>query len=175
MNNSNQKTSIKRIGYTFSLLSIGYLLGISGSLIPQTSRAQPAVTVDDKDEVKVEIKLSNEAIKGIQSAHESLTQAMETLKLEGLYTPATEGVNSYLVLTGGGNAIEDLKQGTGVDPVTFAALYAGMATEEINDDLSWDESGRLMYKNKLIRIYSVEELKARQVTLDNLLARKVGE
>lgn len=170
MKNSNVKSSIKRIGFTLSLLSIGYLLGISGSLVPQNIKAQPAT-----DGAPAKIKLSNEAVKEIQAAHESLTQAMETLKLEGNYTTATEGVNSYLVLTGGGNAIEDLKQGTGVDPFTFAALYAGHATEEISEDLSWDESSRLMFKNKVIRIYSVEKLKARQLILDNLLAKKIAE
>ncbi len=174
MKNSNVKSSIKRIGYTLSLLSIGYLLGISGSLIPQNIKAQPAASANE-DEAQVDIQLSNEAIKEIQSAHESLTQAMETMKLEGKYTAATEGVNSYLVLTGGGNAIEDIQQGTGVDPFTFAALYAGLATEEISDDLSWDDSNRLMYKNKIIRIYSIEELKSRQTILDNLLTKKIAE
>jgi len=174
MKNRNVKSSIKRIGYTLSLLSIGYILGISGSLVPQMTKAQPAVSNDD-DAPPVEIKLSNESIKEIQAAHESLTQAMETLKLEGHYTSATAGVNPYLVLTGGGNAIEDLKQGTGVDPFTFAALYAGMATEEISDDLSWDQSDRLMYKNKIIRVFSIEKLKKRQLILDNLLTKKVAE
>ncbi len=173
MKNRNVKSSIKRIGYTLSLLSIGYILGISGSLVPQMTKAQPAVSA--KDDAQVEITLSNESIKEIQAAHESLTQAMETLKLEGNYTSATEGVNSYLVLTGGGNAIEDLKQGTGIDPFTFAALYAGMATEEISDDLSWDQSDRLMYKNKIVRIFSIEKLKKRQLILDNLLTKKVAE
>ncbi len=175
MRNRNVKSSIKRIGSTLSLLSIGYLLGISGSLVPQVSKAQPVASANGDEAPPVEISLSNESIKEIKAAHESLAQAMETLKLEGNYVPATEGVNSYLVLTGGGNAIEDLEQGTGVDPVTFAALYAGMATEEISDDLSWDDSDRLLYKNKLVRIFSVEKLKKRQLILDKLLAKKIAE
>ncbi|MBL4886041.1 MAG: hypothetical protein JKY95_16095 [Planctomycetaceae bacterium] len=171
MKHTTMVSSIKRTGYTLSLLAVGYVLGVSGSLIPQNTNAQPAA---DGDDIKVEISLSNESIEQVQNIHESLNQLMETMKLEDKYTAATEGVNPYLILTGGGNAIEDLELGTGVDPVTFAALYAGQATSEVEDDLSWDQSNRLMYKNKLVRIYSVEKLNARQETLKTLLAKRVS-
>lgn len=173
MKHSAVVSSMKRTGYTLSLLAIGYLIGTSGSLIPQDTIAQPPeINAGNSDQA--EITLSNEAIEQIQTAHEALSQVMETMSLEGKYTSATEGVNSYLILTGGGNAIEDLEQGTGVDPVTFASLYAGLATQEIVDELSWDESNRLMYKNKLVRIYSVEKLKNRLNVYQSLLEKRVS-
>ena len=166
-------SSIKRTAYTASLLAFGYFIGASGSLMPQSSNAQPPGALGEEG-AQAEITLSNESVAQIQRIHESLSQLMETMSLAGTYTPATEGVNPYLILTGGGSAIDDLEQGTGVDPITFADLYAGKATQEIEDSLSWDQSKRLMYKNKLVRVYSVEKLKNRRIMQHKLLTKRVN-
>ena len=60
---------------------------------------------------------------------------------------------------GGVNAEQDLEEGRGVDPETFAALYADMATPKIAEHLDYDEQGRLRYKKNVIRIYSKERLR----------------
>ena len=57
-------------------------------------------------------------------------------------------INAFLVLSGGGNALDDLESGHGVDPETFAALYAGLAIPEIGDHLAKDDQSRLTYKGK---------------------------
>ena len=131
-----------------SLLATGYLLGTAGSLAPVTAQAQPNDT-----------GLTDETVDKIKAAYEALTSAMAALEAEGKYTSATTGVNSFGITVGGVDAIADLKSGRGVDPETFAALYAGKAIEEIKDDLSKDAEGRLTYKNKLVRIYPISTLK----------------
>lgn len=102
---------------------------------------------------------SDEAQRKIQAAYDALKVALEGLKAESLYTPATKGVNVYAVLTGGVDAIADLESGRGVDPETFAALYSDLATDEVLPHLGHDSEGRLTYKNKLVRIYPVSRLK----------------
>lgn len=66
------------------------------------------------------------------------------------------------VLAGGINAVDDLESGRGVDPETFAALYADEATEDVKLHLGKDEDGRLTYKNKVVRIYPISRLKKMQ-------------
>ncbi|HBN78021.1 MAG TPA: hypothetical protein DD473_19870, partial [Planctomycetaceae bacterium] len=87
--------------------------------------------------------------------------------------PATTGMNPYLILTGGGDAIADLEAGIGVDPITFAELYAGMALREVGDEITRDEQNRLLYKNKLIRMYSVDRMKKRYETYQAILSKRV--
>lgn len=102
---------------------------------------------------------SDEAQRKIVAANEALKAAMEALKAESLYTPATRSLNVYGILTGGLNAIDDLEAGRGVDPETFADLYADLAVDEVQQHLAKDSDGRLTYKNKLVRIYPTSRLK----------------
>jgi hypothetical protein len=102
---------------------------------------------------------SDEAQKKIQAAYDALRAAQDALKQEGLHKPVTKSLNSYAVLAGGLDCERDLEEGKGVDPETFAALYAGDAVESIEPDLSRDEEGRLTYKNKVVRIYPISRLK----------------
>jgi hypothetical protein len=102
---------------------------------------------------------SDEAIKKIQKAYDELRSAQDTLKQEGLLKPVTKSLNCYAVLAGGIDAERDLEEGKGVDPETFAALYAGDAIESVAPELSRDEEGRLTYKNKVVRIYPISRLK----------------
>lgn len=131
-----------------SLLATGYLLGTAGTLTPVTAQAQ-----------QPNADLTEETVDKIKAAHDALTSAMTALEAEGKYTSVTTTINSFGITVGGIDAKADLASGRGVDPVTFAALYAGKGIEEIQDDLGKDSENRLTYKNKLIRIYPISTLK----------------
>lgn len=136
-----------RLTMVVGVLSLGYVLGRldagSALAIGQETPAGP----------------SEEAARKVLAANEALKLAMDALKNESLYVPATRPMNVYGILSGGVNAIDDLEAGRGVDPETFAALYADQAIDEVAQHLSKDSEGRLTYKNKLIRIYPVSRLK----------------
>lgn len=131
-----------------SLVGLGYLLGNVRVLQLPVAFAQEETAGP-----------TEEASKKIQTAHDALRSAMDTLKTESLYTPVTKSLNSYAILAGGVDAAKDLEDGKGVDPETFAALYAGDAIESVAEHLSRDEEGRLTYKNKLVRLYPISRLK----------------
>jgi hypothetical protein len=57
--------------------------------------------------------------------------------------------------------VADLESGRGVDPETFAALYADLAAGNLRADIERDSQGRLTYKNKVIRMYPIATLKQR--------------
>lgn len=155
-----------------ALVSVGYVLGATDLLNLNSSSAQ-APDILDVDDAMQQVDVSDEAAKQIQAVNEYLTSAMETLRAEGKYVPATEDMNPYLVLSGGGNAIDDLERGTGVDPLTFAGLYAGRAVREVEDELRRDEQGRLYYKNNLVRMYSVDRLQKRDESHKAILEKRV--
>ena len=125
------------------LVGMGYLLGISGL------RSEFGLRAADQDAGP-----TKESVEKIRAAHKALTEAMDSLKQEGRYESATEGVNAFLILAGGGSAKKDLENGQGVDPETFAALYAGQALPEIKVELDKDDQQRLTYKGQLVRLYS---------------------
>lgn len=131
-----------------TLLGAGYLAGSLQVL------KFPAVWAQEENS-----GLSDEATKKIQTAYDAMKSAMDTLKQEGTYKSVTKGVNAYSVFAGGLNTEQDLEDGKGVDPETFAALYAGDAIESVAEHLSRDEEGRLTYKNKVVRIYPISRLK----------------
>jgi len=138
-----------------ALLTIGYVLGSSHVLSPAPLLAQAgaggaAAGVDLQDETKTKIRTAADALKA----------ASDALVDEGKYVPATKGVNSFAVLSGGVNAMQDLQSSAVVDPETFAGLYADLATDSIAIDLGRDAEGRLTYKNKVIRIYPLSRLRA---------------
>ncbi len=100
---------------------------------------------------------------------------MVALEQEQRYAPVMKGVNAFAVLSGGADAKQDLETGRGVDPETFAALYAEQATDEIAAHVSKDEQGRLTYKGKIVRMYSISRLKqmfAKRATLSNAAAEE---
>jgi hypothetical protein len=151
--------SLKRMALGLGLLALGYMLGTQSPLTGL--RAQEATSTP-----------SDEAIKKIVDANDKLKAAVDALKLESRYEVATKGINAYAVLVGGLNAKEDLESGNGVDPETFAALYAAafdLKKLNIKDDsladwvdisqLDYDAEGRLTYGSKVVRIYPVSKLK----------------
>ena len=139
---------LTKAGMMLGLVALGYALGVTGVAVPQALRAQDQPAGP-----------SDEATQQIRTAYDSLEAAMVTLRQEGRYTPATRGVNSFAVIVGGVNALEDLETNRGVAPETFAGLYAGMATEAVAEHLSRDDQGRLTYKNKVVRMYPISRLK----------------
>ena len=132
------------------LVAVGYVLGMSAAFAPKPLRAQAA---------QVEGGPSEESRKKLQEAFAAIKAAAETLEQENLYVPATTVLNVFSVTAGGLNAVQDLEDGRGVDPETFAALYAGEAKPEVKEHLDFDEQGRLTYKGKVIRIYPKQRMK----------------
>lgn len=149
----------KRIVLGSGLLTIGYLLGSLGLFSAVRAQEDGAAPSED-------------TVKKIVAANDALKAAVDQLKNESRYEVATKGINSYAVMVGGLNVKEDLESGHGVDPETFAALYAAafdLKKLNIKDDsladwldvnlLDYDAEGRLTYQNKVVRIYPVSRLK----------------
>lgn len=141
-------TRIRSTLYALALLSIGYLCGSSGQFVGQ-------VTAQDGDPLPEQVSTR------IRDAYRRLQDAKDALESSGRYEAITEGVNSFLILSGGGNAREDLESGRGVDPETFAALYAGKAIPEIQSLLGVNENGQITYNNEVVRMYSKAQLQKR--------------
>jgi len=141
--------TLMKAGTVLVIAAAGYVAGVTGLGLPQVLRAQDQTAP----------AASEEAMAQIKAAYESLGAAMQALEQEDLYTPATRGVNAFAVIVGGVNAIEDLETNRGVDPETFAGLYAGTATDEVAEHLDRDEEGRLTYKNRVVRMYPISRLR----------------
>lgn len=150
----------------FSLLTVfvlGYSLGRT-NWTPLTSVAWGQEDETDKEKKKEEAALlaglSAETQAKIKAAHDALNVAAEALKGENRYGTATNGVNAFAVLSGGVNALQDLDAGAGVDPETFAAIYAGLASDEVKGKLQRDSAtNKYTYNGKLIQLYPVSHLK----------------
>jgi hypothetical protein len=136
-----------RTSVVCGLVALGYVWGRLDATFGRVAQAQEASALP-----------SEETMKKVQTANDALKIAVDALKNESRYVLATRSLNSYAVMTGGVNAIDDLEGGRGVDPETFAALYAGEAVDEVAQHLAKDEHGRLTYKNRVIRIYPVSRL-----------------
>ncbi len=145
---------MRRIQYVSMVVvtfALGYLAGTVGLPVQSQARAQ-AVAAEGPPDV------SEATIAKIKEARYALQEALDSLEAEGKYESITTGINSFLILSGGGNAREDLESGRGVDPETFAALHAGLAIPEIGDHMGYDEKGRLTYQNNVVRMYSISRL-----------------
>jgi hypothetical protein len=137
-----------RLSVMLGVLVCGYALGRldSGQAVLLRAQEEAAGPTD-------------ETARKILAANDALRAAMDGLRNESRYNPATKGMNVYAILAGGMDAMDDLESGRGVDPETFAALYADLANDEVAPHLSKDAEGRLTYKNKLVRIYPISRLK----------------
>jgi hypothetical protein len=139
---------IPRTVFCLCLLSIGYALGALQLAAPSPLRADPTAdaiqgTVRDK----------------LRSAEQALAEAMQMLQDEKRYVPAILGINAFATTVGGVDAIADLESGQGVDPETFAGLYAGQAIPEVAEHLAHDAQGRVTYKSRVVRLYNPTRLK----------------
>lgn len=137
---------------TISVLSI-FGLGYLAGAMQWSAHSSAVAQLEDKG-------ASEEVTKSVTAAYAALQTVRSNLNQEGRYTPATKMLNATGVMAGGIDAMADLKSGQGVDPETFGGLYAGHATDEVSIDLDTDENGRLTYKGKIVRMYSIERLKA---------------
>lgn len=134
---------LKTLTFGVAMLAMGYGLGT------QSISIIPALVAQEGDS-----GLSEDSASKVRAAHESLKAAMDALQQDGRYEGLSDAPNAYLVLSGGGNAMEDLQSGQGVDPESFAALYSGNIKQEIKDGLTTDDNGRLLYNDHLVRMYS---------------------
>jgi len=138
-----------RVFLGLGLVSVGYILGSTGILTPELLQAQDAQATP----------MTKETRDSVKNATFAVDSALQALQGEEFYSPAIIGVNAFAVTSGGANALQDLEEGRGVDPETFAGLYAGLAVDEIAEHLDKDDEGRLTYKNKVIRMYPISRLK----------------
>ena len=134
-----------RILAVFLLVGFGYAVGTMRLFEPEVVRAQPTAEKTSKEKIR--------------EAYKSLEAAQQMLEQSGKYKRAINGVNAFAVTVGGVDAVRDLEDGTGVDPETFAALYAGQATDEVAAKLKKNEHNHLTYNKKVIRLYSIDKLK----------------
>ena len=135
-----------RILMVVALVGTGYFLGTMRFMQPEPAQAQGTTGQDS----------TNDKIK---AAYKSLEAAQLALESDGKYRGVVNGVNSFAVTVGGVDAQRDLDEGRGVDPETFAAIYAGQYSAAIASKIKKDEHGRMLYNNKVIRLYSIERLK----------------
>jgi hypothetical protein len=130
------------------LVAAGYVLGATGAFELPLSGAQETTDSGVTKETAEKVRLAGNALR----------DAADALRTEGRYEAITKDVNSFLVLGGGGNALADLESGTGIDPESFASLYAGGAIDDIADELAFDDENRLTYKGTVVRMYSKARL-----------------
>lgn len=141
-----------RGGLALGLIAVGYVLGSSGFLKSPAAQAQVQPAGSD---------LSKDTQEKIKAAYEALLAARDALMNEGKYKTVTDPsiINTFGILSGGVDAERDLETGRGVDPETFAALYADLAAGDIRADIEKNAQGQLTYKNKVIRMYPISRLK----------------
>lgn len=135
------------------LFAVGYLAGQQQLLSQQQAAAQ------EEEEESIRSQLSVEANDKLQDVYTSINGATAVLQGESRHRSAIVGFNSFGVTVGGLDAIRDLEEGRGVDPETFAGLYAGLAIEEVSPHIAFNEDGQLTYKDKIVRMYPTSRLK----------------
>jgi len=141
---------MRRVARGFSclvLLFAGYVLGSLQVGGPSLLRAEPQSE-----------GLPEAVATRVRDANHSVSDAIQALQEDKRYVPAIQGVNAFAATVGGVDAVADLESGEGVDPETFAGLYAGQALPDIAEHLARNGEGHLTYKNKSIRIYSATRL-----------------
>src|ERR1700722_20828277 len=126
--------------FCFGLFLFGYVLGSSQFCPPATLSAQSEA-------------LPNAIRDRLRETDRVLSETMQVLTDEKRYVPAIQGLNAFATSVGGVDAVADLESGQGVDPETFAGLYAGQAVPEVAEHLAHDAQGRATYKRRVIRAY----------------------
>ena len=153
------------------LVLAGAVLGAC-AVAPFTSA--PA-QVSSPTNVAVEpVEISQANAEKVKQATDALATAQTALEQDRLYIPAIRGLNSYATLSGGVDAVTDLENGRGVDPVTFAGLHIGLATDEVLPHLAYDPNGRLTYRGKLVRMYPPERMRRMNSRQASILAVAAG-
>lgn len=135
--------------FASAVFAAGYLLGSAEVL--RTPEVNAALQVGDR--------LSNESLLTYKQSRLILDSLSDILSAEQRHRSATEGENFFALSVGGIDSLEDLEEGRGVDPETFAALYADRALPDVAEHLETDDNGRIRYKGNIVRLYSREKLK----------------
>ena len=143
---------LRRFAIGLSLVAAGVMIGRLDLTAASTAFAQD--DVEDAEE-----PISEEAANEIRALNRAVDSARDELERADRYRTATTTPNVTLILSGGGDAVADLEAGEGVDPETYAGLYAGAATEEVKRHLTFDDENRLLYKGNIVRMYSKSRLK----------------
>ena len=156
---------MRRYALTLSglaLFAAGFVSGHLDSALPSLLSAQQ----DNAAE------FSHEVLTAYNKARKAVTDLNDTFTATGLTTSAMSDVNFFSVSVGGIDVLRDLEEGRGVDPETFAALYAfedqianGQKERvfrqfgvDVSQHLDSDEHGRIRYKKKVVQLYSTERL-----------------
>jgi hypothetical protein len=146
----------------------GFLLAGSGFVAGQLSSASTPLLSAQQDEPS---KYGLDVLQAYRQLTKAGRELSSLLTAGGNLTSVTTASNYFGMSVGGVNAELDLEEGRGVDPETFAALYADLATPKIAEHLDYDELGRLRYKKTVIRMYSRERLRALFSERDELTVR----
>jgi len=136
--------SLSCLGLVFA----GYVFGSLQFDRPSLLRAEPQAD-----------SLPNAIRDKLRETDRILAETMQVLQDDKRYVPAIQGLNAFATSAGGVDAVADLESGQGVDPETFAGLYAGQALAEVAEHLGRDAEGHVTYKNKIVRIYSVTRMR----------------
>ena len=161
---------LKKSLAAFALIGLGYLLGAAGRLPSGLLWAQ-AETEEAPSAAEL-TGATEETLTKVRTALAALKGAADALQEEQKYVPATSGINVFAVSVGGIDAVKDLEAGRGVDPETFAALYAGQATDEVSAKLGYDAEHRLTYNNRLLRMYPLARIKKLYQVREAILGSK---
>lgn len=138
------------LAVAFVIFGVGFAVGTFCGVTPQRIEA----TQDEPNQ-----QFSKDVLEAYKKANKGVRELNNLFVAGGQSTPAFTGMNYFGTSVGGIDAEKDLEEGRGVDPETFAALYAGMATPKILEHLDFDQLGRLRYKKNIIRVYSQDRLK----------------
>ena len=149
----------------------GLVLFAAGFVCGQLDSAVPSMLNAQQEEPVI---LSSDALTAYAKTRKAVADLNDTFIAAGLSTSATSDVNYFSVSVGGIDVQRDLEEGRGVDPETFAALYAFEDQElgatgkkervfkrfgvDVSQHLDSDEHGRVRYKKKVVQLYSTERL-----------------
>lgn len=134
-----------------AVFGCGYVCG--------TFDAVDATGLQAVQEQKPVESISNDTLMAYQKFRKGSNDLSDSLTGESLNVSAVEGLNFFALSVGGIDAVRDLEEGRGVDPETFAAIYADRATPEVTQHIDTDAEGRKRYKGTIVRMYSKERLK----------------
>jgi len=153
---------------TVGVLS-GVVLFVAGFICGHLDSAMPSTLKAQKDDAEL---LSDQGLTAYQKARKAVVDLNDMFVAIGRTTTATSDVNYFSVSVGGIDVQRDLEEGRGVDPETFAALYAfedqianGVKERvfkqfglDVSQHLDSDELGRIRYKKKVVQLYSTKRL-----------------
>ena len=149
----------------------GVALFAAGFVCGQLDSGLPTLLTAQQDEAA---QLTPDALVAYQKARKAVSDLNDTFIAAGFSTAAASDVNYFSVSVGGIDVMRDLEEGRGVDPETFAALYAFEDQElgatgkserifkrfgvDVSQHLDSDDHGRIRYKGKVVQMYSTERL-----------------